>query len=335
MGLLNSLIRKTEKIDFKFPNNYDQLMNDSYYDYEKFEIFLTHVFKLENHDVQRVAERGKGDSGADLILTHYENNTRKRIGIQAKYWKNRVGVTPIRELSNTNIMLGLDVLWIITTSDLTADAQREAEKLNIKVLRKEDVIGLIDFVKSKHKNDMELNGESNIEFLPIETKINKINKTKEISNEISGNTFEELRKFRQELAKKYKVGAVYHIFNNDSLNNLIEANPKTISELSKVKGFGPVTIEKYGLEIIDFLNKKSYTNPEQEFREFLIEERIKISKYNKISIENTFNDQVIENIIKLKPTSINTLKKVYGIKPDKIELFGNYLVNQINKFINS
>ena len=44
MGLLKDLLRQTEKIDFLFPNSFEELMNDTYYDYDKFEWFLYYVF---------------------------------------------------------------------------------------------------------------------------------------------------------------------------------------------------------------------------------------------------------------------------------------------------
>ena len=38
--------------------------------------------------------------------------------------------------------------------------------------------------------------------------------------------------------------------------DLIDKMPKTISELRNVSGFGDVKCQKYGLEIIEVLNKK-------------------------------------------------------------------------------
>lgn len=44
------------------------------------------------------------------------------------------------------------------------------------------------------------------------------------------------------------------IFNNEALDLLIQSKPKTKDELLKVKGFGPIKLEKYGDGILDIIN---------------------------------------------------------------------------------
>ena len=242
MELLKDLLRKTEKIDFLFPNSFYELMNNDYYDYDKFEWFLYYVFKLDGAKVEKLGKKGKGDGGADIVVTLKQGETGlRRIGIQAKYWKNRVGSEPINQLASAKARLDLSDLWIITTSDLTSDAKEIAESLDIKVLRGEDVSEFIHVIKKKYNDDIKNKGESVIKFLDSKN-INLINK-KEVSKNNKKCYCEkdilEFKKLRNQIAKKYKLYPIYTVFNNEVLVRIIEKKPKTKSELSSIKGLGP------------------------------------------------------------------------------------------------
>ena len=63
-----------------------------------------------------------------------------------------------------------------------------------------------------------------------------------------------LKKYRMDKAKERKCRA-YIIFSDTTLNSLLELQPKTISELEKVYGFGPSKIELYGEDILKIINK--------------------------------------------------------------------------------
>ena len=66
--------------------------------------------------------------------------------------------------------------------------------------------------------------------------------------------FEKLRKIRLELATASKVPA-YVILSDRSLKDLCIHQPKTLSDLKSVYGFGDVKIGKFGQEFIDALNE--------------------------------------------------------------------------------
>lgn len=68
-------------------------------------------------------------------------------------------------------------------------------------------------------------------------------------------TYDLLKKYRLETCKAEGIKP-YFIFNNAELDDLIQKNPKTKEELLKVKGFGPVKVEKYGDGILRILNRK-------------------------------------------------------------------------------
>ena len=69
------------------------------------------------------------------------------------------------------------------------------------------------------------------------------------------NLISNLKTYRFNKAKEEKVKP-YFIFTDKSMMDLIDKMPKTISELRNVSGFGDVKCQKYGLEIIEVLNKK-------------------------------------------------------------------------------
>lgn len=335
MGLIKSLLRKTEKIDFLFPNDFDQLMKNDYYDYDKFEWFLYYVFKLEGTQVTKVGKKGQGDGGADLIVTiESEKGYNKRIGIQAKYWKNKVGTAPINQLASAKARHSLSDLWIITTSDLTSDAKDIAETLNIKILRAIDVKQFIETVKTHHKKYLDDEGESPITFLPVEQKETKSKKTKNESKD-NLDLREELRKLRITLSEKYKLKPVYNVFNNVTLDELLLKEPKNIKELSGITGLGEVKISTFGEELVNFFNENSKDDIETKLYDYLIEERVKISKFNKLSVENVYSDRVASNLSKMKPKDKETLARVYGFKKENIELFGDYLIRVIKNFLDS
>lgn len=343
MGLLKSLIRQTEKIDFLFPNDFDELMNNNYYDYDKFEWFLYYVFKLDGHKVDKVGKKGRGDGGADLIITvPQEGGGLRRIGIQAKYWKYRVGTEPINQLASAKSRHTLTDLWIITTSDLTSDAKDIAESMEIKILRAEDVAALIESIKERYEEDIEKDGESAIEFLQRDVKLDltikkpkKHTKTESVDIELE----KKLKELRLEIAKKYKLFPVYNVFNNETLKLILTEKPKTKEKLAKIKGLGEKKIETFGNEVLDFINKnfpennKTDKNEDEELVKLLIKERPKIARFNKLKEKEVYSDRVAGYLAKMKPRTKENLKKIYNFREENIEIFGDYLLRVIATYI--
>lgn len=344
MSLLKELLRQTEKIDFLFPNSFEELMNNEYYDYDKFEWFLYYVFKIEGSKVEKVGKKGKGDGGADLILTiPQESGGVLRIGVQAKYWKNRVGTEPINQPASAKSRHNLTDLWIITTSDLTSDAKEIAESMDIRILRAADVKKMIEFIKDKYRADFEKNGESSIEFLKvkkIDKDVSKLTKSKS-ELDINNEHVAQLKALRLELSKKYNLYPVYNVFNNEALMSIIQEKPQTVEELGAIKGLGPKKVEIFGTEVLEFVSsnliKKSKTSFEvdQRLLDLLIQERAKIARFNKMSEANVYSDKVASYIAKMKPKDKDTLAKVYGFKKENIEVFGDYLLRVIAKHLDS
>lgn len=64
---------------------------------------------------------------------------------------------------------------------------------------------------------------------------------------------EALREWRRILARVKGVPS-YRIFSNRMLMDLASANPRTIADLQKIKGFGPRRIEAFGSDLVTHLN---------------------------------------------------------------------------------
>jgi len=346
MGLLDELMQQTKKIDFLFPNSFEELMNSKYYDYDKFEWFLYYVFKLDGSKVQKMGKKGKGDGGADLILTiPQDSGGLLRVGVQAKYWKNRVGTEPVNQLASAKSRHNLTHLWIITTSDLTSDAKEIAESMDISILRREDVKKFIETIKHRYEKDIEEKGESSIEFLKPDKKktykSDKVSAKPQQSEKAESNHISLMKDLRKEISKKYKLYPIYTVYNNEVMAQLIKEKPTTIEALMKIKGFGEKKVQLFGEDVIVFIKenlvaKKVSSNKSGStisFFDFLISERPKIAKFNNLSEAEVYDDQTAKNIVKMKPRSKNALRKVFGFKECNIEIFGDYLIRKITPFL--
>lgn len=66
--------------------------------------------------------------------------------------------------------------------------------------------------------------------------------------------YKELREYRLNKSREEMVKP-YIIYNNQELESIIKAKPKTTEELISIKGFGKVKCDKYGADIIEIINK--------------------------------------------------------------------------------
>lgn len=66
--------------------------------------------------------------------------------------------------------------------------------------------------------------------------------------------YQELKKYRYNKSVEEK-NKPYFIFTNQMLEDIIGANPRTMEELIKIKGFGPKKCEIYGSDILEIVNR--------------------------------------------------------------------------------
>jgi len=65
---------------------------------------------------------------------------------------------------------------------------------------------------------------------------------------------DKLKEYRIQCSREEKVKA-YMIFNNNTLEDILEKQPSTPEELLSIKGFGKVKVEKYGKRIINIISE--------------------------------------------------------------------------------
>jgi len=69
--------------------------------------------------------------------------------------------------------------------------------------------------------------------------------------------YKELKKYRLDKSREEMVKP-YFVYYNSELEAIVKAKPKTIKELKAINGFGNIKCEKYGMDIIEIVNKNRY-----------------------------------------------------------------------------
>ncbi|WP_415345147.1 HRDC domain-containing protein, partial [Clostridium perfringens] len=98
--------------------------------------------------------------------------------------------------------------------------------------------------------------KSNNDNFNDEVLFNRDNKSYEgkiLSNKNKEELRRKLKQLRINFAIKEKLPP-YCIFNDETLNDLLDKMPKNKEELMKVKGLAKVKVNKYGEEILGVLN---------------------------------------------------------------------------------
>lgn len=94
-----------------------------------FERLMELYYIDQGYTVERVG--GSGDSEVDLILRGKEGY---KIAVQCKRWKRNVGNDIVLRVKAGKQVHGCYDAWIVTTSNFTKDARRDAERLNIQLI---------------------------------------------------------------------------------------------------------------------------------------------------------------------------------------------------------
>jgi ATP-dependent DNA helicase RecQ len=219
----------------------------------------------------------------------------------------------------------LDQVWIITTSDLTSAAITTAKNNDIQILNRDNVI---EFLKEIQKH--------NVKFKEIKASKKEKEKDYSFGDNYPAEVISDFKKYRSEISKKYKLYPVYKVFNNKIMYKLIDEMPKTLEELVNIKGFEPKSVETFGAEFIEFINKKIDKSQKEDIDlllyDMLISERSKIAKYNNLKKEDVYTDKVAEFLVRMKPKNRPTLEKVFGFRKESIDIFGDYLVKKLLVF---
>ncbi|WP_269049428.1 restriction endonuclease [Sporosarcina sp. G11-34] len=194
-----------------------------------------------------------GDFGADLIL----KKGREVVVVQAKRYKNSVGVAAVQEVIPAMKMYHANAAWVVSNSYYTKAAVTLAKSNHVKMIDRNELIRISINLKNNANESM-----SSVET--SEEPIRKpVIKSSDFHEEIlvaatlqvdsmsnTSNKLETiLKEFRLKKSRQSGMKA-FHIFTNKTLDELVEKRPITIEELRKVKGIGEKKIEGFGEELV-------------------------------------------------------------------------------------
>lgn len=100
----------------------------------QFEEFLSALLKAKGYAVQLTP--ASGDYGADLILS----SNRKRIVVQAKRYKKKVGIKAVQEIASAKSHYHADECWVITNNFFTEQAKRLAHSNSVRLFDREQLM---------------------------------------------------------------------------------------------------------------------------------------------------------------------------------------------------
>ena len=112
---------------------------------ETFEVYLQSLLKGKGYKVRLTPVTG--DYGADLILS----TNGKRIIVQAKRYKNKVGIKAVQEISSAKNYYRADECWVITNNYFTAPAMKLASSNNVVLIDRDQLINWMFEENKVHK----------------------------------------------------------------------------------------------------------------------------------------------------------------------------------------
>jgi restriction system protein len=109
----------------------------------EFEKYLENLFKKLGYKVKRT--QASGDYGADLIISNHDY----KAAVQAKRYKNRVGLKAVQEIVSAKAFYRCSDAWVVTNSHFTNQARNLAKMNNVSLVDREELIKMI--VKANKK----------------------------------------------------------------------------------------------------------------------------------------------------------------------------------------
>ncbi|MFJ7972851.1 restriction endonuclease [Psychrobacillus sp. NPDC096389] len=126
----------------------------------QFEEYVGSLFQHQGYKVSYTSTTG--DFGADLIL----NKGKETIVVQAKRYKNSVGVKAVQEVIPSMNMYNASAAWVITNSVYTKQALILAKKNKVRMIDRDELIQMSlemqNTLKKENKNVSTMEGGSTI-----------------------------------------------------------------------------------------------------------------------------------------------------------------------------
>ncbi len=173
----------------------------------------------------------------------------------------------IKKMFFKNYLNDLFIPIVVLANEKTILKDRYAPKeIKNKIIRRDQLISYIEKIENQKQK---IYSEKSIqEFCDsllkyhvekYEDKEQNVVIEKEVdkkeNNENDETLRNQLKKFRLEKSKEEKCQA-YIIFNDKTLEKIIEKKPKTLDELLNVEGFGQFKVDKYGKEILEIVKEQ-------------------------------------------------------------------------------
>ena len=314
----------------------------------------------------------KNDYGIDIMLWKRDDKS-VRYGVQCKRYgpKTLLGENDLMKMQkgvdhygityNETGKANLILFTNIPEKQVTGRGQEYILNEQIETYYREDCINIIKDLDDKLGRPKNESNYSNIAFDYSKQKYESFKENTKLVN--------MLKKERKNIASYNKINPLYLVFNDKTISDIVTKKPKTLEDLLNIHGLNKEKIKLFGsyllTKILDFykdeqkeetkqtnqeqskapfikrtVSKNNEKQPDDEFteafRDFLKTTRKKIASFNNINpLYLVYNNKTLENIVLLKPTTKEKLSKVYGFDSKNVDLFGDYLVNEIKKFLNS
>ncbi|PEP15640.1 endonuclease [Bacillus wiedmannii] len=103
---------------------------------QQFEEFLSYLYGFYGYQTE--VTKGSGDFGADLVL----KNNNEIIVVQAKRYKNKVGLQSVQEVVAAKAYYNASQAWVVTNSYFTKPAYELADANDVLLVNRDLLINL-------------------------------------------------------------------------------------------------------------------------------------------------------------------------------------------------
>lgn len=178
---------------------------------------------------------------------------------------------------------------------------------------------------------------------PVESLNLTSNMPNDSSSTLDGTLKAALMEFRTNRAKELESKPFY-IFTNKMLDSLLEKKPLTTDQLLEIDGFGPKKVEAFGEDIIAIISRNRSTaevstiqHPEEiqvskpstkmtikeqtteDIRFALTTYRSRRAKEMNMKPYYIFNNNTLESMLEMRPSTIDELLTIEGIGAKKLK----------------
>lgn len=144
--------------------------------------------------------------------------------------------------------------------------------------------------------------------------------------------------YRSKKAKQLEC-VPYHVFTNKTLDEILENLPNTMEQLLTIQGIGEQKAEKYGQDILAFIQKGheaaepvpiEVSGSSTDIKKLLMDFRSKRANELNAKPYYIYTNKTLDAIVEMKPKTMDELLKVEGIGVKKANEFGEEILKLVN-----